>query len=96
MEKIVTLRFLRVGLELALSLGQAVVSTEGGVVVVIAPAMGMWDLHTWVLLESTGRDFTGWEIWDSRGGRFSGCNFVVRARIPSLDLLDLGRVGTPA
>ena len=52
MEKIVTRRFLRVGLELALSLGQAVVSTEGGVVVVIAPAMGMWDLHTWVLLES--------------------------------------------
>lgn len=44
-------------------------STEGGVVVVIAPAMGMWDLHTWVLLE-LGRDFTGWEIWDSEVAGF--------------------------
>ena len=51
MEKIVTLKFLRVRLELALGLDQAIVSTEG-VVVVIVPAMGVWDLHTWVLLES--------------------------------------------
>ena len=52
MEKIVTLEFLRVGLELALGLRQAEVSTEGGVVVAIVPAVGMWDLRTWVLLES--------------------------------------------
>ena len=52
MEKIVTLEFLSDGLDLAFGLRQAVVSTLGGVVVVIVPAMGMWDLHTWVLLES--------------------------------------------
>lgn len=53
----------------------------------------MWDLHTWVLLESwAGISLVGKSGIQELAG-FSGCNFVVRAPDPSLDLLDLGRLG---
>ena len=95
MEKLVTLKFVRVGLELALGLDIKSVSTEGGAVVVAVPTMGMGPAHAGSS-RKLGRDFTIREVWDLEVAGFSGGDFIFRASGPSLELLDSGRGGTAA